>query len=66
MSANSNDDNIAINNERKAVAVDQSSELQVETLGTNLANGGLQEQIGPATRAEELPMRMKGGVHRPV
>ena len=27
------------------VAVDQSSALQVETLGTNLVTGGLQEQI---------------------
>ena len=29
----------------ESLAVDQSSSLQVETLGTNLATGGLQEQI---------------------
>jgi hypothetical protein len=105
MSANSNNKNDVSNNEGQVVAVDQSSALQVETLGTNLAIGGLQEQIEsgdqsgetadtqqvdsgedmdddssssnkdgsvesqvvlptPATRAEELQTRMKGGVHQ--
>ena len=34
-------------------AVDQSSSLQVETLGTNLATGGLQEQIESGDRSKE-------------
>jgi len=33
--------------------VDQSSSLQVETLGANLATGGLQEQIESGDRSKE-------------
>ena len=36
-----------------SLAVDQSSSLQVETLGTNLATGGLQEQIESGDRSKE-------------
>ena len=105
MSANSNNKSEGINHEGRLVLVDQSSVLQVKTLGTNQASGGLQEQIEsgersretadtqqvnsiedmdddesssdedgsedapvvlptPATRAEELQTRMKGGVHQ--
>jgi hypothetical protein len=39
MSANSNGNNNAITNERQSAAVDHSSALQVETLGTNLVIG---------------------------
>ena len=42
MSANSNNESDRNNNESQVVAVDQSSALQVETHGTNLATGGLQ------------------------
>jgi hypothetical protein len=45
MSANSNNADDVVNNEGQVVAVDQSSALQVETLGTGLAIEGLQEQI---------------------
>jgi hypothetical protein len=45
MSANSNNADDVVKNEGQVVAVDQSSALQVETLGTGLAIGGLQEQI---------------------
>ena len=106
MSANSNNKSDVSYNEGRSVMVEQSSALQVEMLGTNLAIGGLQEQIEsgeqiretadtqqvdsnedmdddelsssdkdgsedapvvlptPATRAEELQTRMKGGVHQ--
>ena len=106
MSANSNNKSDGINSEGRLVLGVQSSVLQVETLGTNQASGGLQEQIEsgdrrgeaadtqqvdssddwnksvesssdeddsedasvvlptPATRAEELQTRMKGGVHQ--
>ena len=37
----------------QVVAVDQSSALQVETHGTNLATGGLQEQIESDDWSEE-------------
>jgi|LauGreDrversion2_5_1035112.scaffolds.fasta_scaffold1327807_1 hypothetical protein len=42
MSANSNNESDRNNHEGQVVAVDQSSALQVETHGTNLATGGLQ------------------------
>ena len=106
MSANSNNKSDGINSEGRLVLGVQSSVLQVETLGTDHASGGLQEQIEsaersgeaadtqqvdsnddwgrsvesssdedgsedasvilptPATRAEELQTRMKGGVHQ--
>jgi len=41
------------NNGGRVLAVDQSSALQVETLGTSLAIGGLQEQIKPGDQCEE-------------
>ena len=37
----------------QVVAVDQSSSLQVETLGTSQATGGLQEQIESGNRSKE-------------
>jgi len=42
------------------VAVDQSSALQVETLGTNQATGGLQEQIESGIRARRplIPIKL--------
>ncbi len=53
MSANSNNESDRNNNEGQVVAVDESSALQVETLGTNLATGGLQEQIESGDRSKE-------------
>ena len=41
MSANSNNQNDMNNSEGQVVAVDQPSDLQVETLGTNHATGEL-------------------------
>ena len=43
MSANCNNQNDMNNSEGQVVAVDQPSDLQVETLGTNHATGELQE-----------------------
>jgi len=53
MSANSNNKSDVNNNEGQVVAVDQSSALQVETLGASLAIGGLQEQIESGDQCEE-------------
>ena len=54
MSANSNNESDRNNHEGQVVAVDESSALQVETLGTNLATGGLQEQIESGDQSKEL------------
>ena len=69
MSANSNNKSDVSNNEGQLVAVDQSSALQVETLG---AIGGLQEQIESVGRPlipsrstlARTWMTTKGGVHQ--
>ena len=53
MSANSKNKSDGINHEGRLVLVDQSSDLQVETLGTNQASGGLQEQIESGGRSKE-------------
>ena len=51
MSANSNNKSDGIDSEGRLVLEDQSSVLQVETLGTNHASGGLQEQIESAEQS---------------
>ena len=48
MSANSNNQNNKNIDEGQRVAVEQSSALQVETLGTIRSTGGLQEQTNPS------------------
>ena len=53
MSANSNNKSDGINSEGRLVLGVQSSVLQVETLGTNQASGGLQEQIESGERKGE-------------
>jgi len=53
MSANSDSQIDMNNNGGRVLAVDQSSALQVETLGTSLAIGGLKEQIKPGDQCEE-------------
>ena len=45
MSANSNNESDTNNNEGQVGAVGQSSALQVETQGADLADGSLQEQF---------------------
>ena len=51
----------------QVVAVDQSSSLQVETLGTNLATGGLQEQIESEDWSKETAdtQRVEWDAHLP-
>ena len=53
MSANSNNKSDVSYNEGRLVMVEQSSALQVEMLGTNLAIGGLQEQIESGEQIRE-------------
>jgi len=53
MSAKSNNKSDVKNNEGQMVAVDQSSALQVETVGASLAIKGLQEQIESGDQREE-------------
>ena len=53
MSANSNNEEATNNNGGQVVAVGQSSALQVEAQGTDLAIGSLQEQTESAGQCEE-------------
>jgi len=48
MSSNSNNQNIENKDEGQVMAVEQSRALQVETQGTILSTGGLQEQTKPS------------------
>ena len=53
MSANSNNEEATNNNGGQVVEVGQSSALQVEAQGTDLAIGSLQEQIESGGQCEE-------------
>ena len=53
MSANSNNKSDGSNIDGQVIALDHSSALKVETLGTNLAIGGLQEQIESGDQSRE-------------
>jgi hypothetical protein len=53
MSANNNNESDTHNNEGQVVAVGQSSALQVEVQGADLAIGSLQEQTESGGQGEE-------------
>ena len=53
MDEDGQEDDYSSSDSNGSLAVDQPSALQVETLGTNLATGGLQELIESGDRSKE-------------
>ena len=53
MDEDGQEDDYSSSDSNESMAVDQSGALQVETLGTNLATGGLQEQIESGDQSKE-------------
>jgi hypothetical protein len=53
MDEDGQEDDYSSSDSNESFAVDQSSALQVETLGTNLATGGLQRQSESGDRSKE-------------